>query len=289
MNIDTANRLKQLRQRSGLSQEDLAEKLSISRQAISKWERGEAAPDLENLITLSKLYNVTIDEILTGNKPNQSISEDQNNSSDDNTDTATNEDNSSNETESKTENCDCDKDNKAEYENPTKDYVHISPKNGIHVHTVDGDHVDISLKDGVQVHSKDGDDVDISFGGGVKINNKDFSEMYSQHRKKHGIYHALNVFPYPVLTVIIYLLLGFLTTNGFSYGWLVFLTIPLYYTFIKAIHERNAHIFAYPVLVVIIYLYAGMIHDIWHPTWVLFLTVPLYYCIVDGLNRMRSK
>lgn len=64
MNIEIANRLAALRKENGLSQEDLAAKLSISRQAISKWERAESSPDTDNLIALAKLYNISIDSLL---------------------------------------------------------------------------------------------------------------------------------------------------------------------------------------------------------------------------------
>ena len=64
MNIEIANRLVQLRKQHGLSQEELAEKLGISRQAISKWERAESSPDTDNLISIAKLYNVSLDELL---------------------------------------------------------------------------------------------------------------------------------------------------------------------------------------------------------------------------------
>lgn len=69
MNVETANRLQMLRKQNNLSQEELAEKLGISRQAVSKWERAEASPDTDNLISLAKLYGVTLDELLrTENK-----------------------------------------------------------------------------------------------------------------------------------------------------------------------------------------------------------------------------
>ncbi len=64
MNIEIANRLVNLRKSNHLSQEALAEKLGISRQAVSKWERAEASPDTDNLILLSKLYHVSLDELL---------------------------------------------------------------------------------------------------------------------------------------------------------------------------------------------------------------------------------
>ena len=64
MNIEIANRLVNLRKSNYLSQEALAEKLGISRQAVSKWERAEASPDTDNLIQLAKLYHVSLDELL---------------------------------------------------------------------------------------------------------------------------------------------------------------------------------------------------------------------------------
>lgn len=65
MNIKVANRLVELRKKSGLSQEQLADKLGLSRQAVSKWERAEASPDTDNLICLAKIYNVSLDELLS--------------------------------------------------------------------------------------------------------------------------------------------------------------------------------------------------------------------------------
>lgn len=56
--------LQLLRKRQGLTQEDLAKQLSITRQAISKWETGDTIPDLEVLLKLSKIYQITINEIL---------------------------------------------------------------------------------------------------------------------------------------------------------------------------------------------------------------------------------
>lgn len=53
-----------LRKRSGMSQEDLAEKLYVSRQAVSRWEAGSAQPDSSNILQLSKLFDVTTDYLL---------------------------------------------------------------------------------------------------------------------------------------------------------------------------------------------------------------------------------
>ena len=64
MNVETADRLTMLRKKRGYSQEQLAEKLGVSRQAVSKWERAEASPDTDNLIALAKIYEISLDELL---------------------------------------------------------------------------------------------------------------------------------------------------------------------------------------------------------------------------------
>lgn len=53
-----------LRKKMGLSQEELAEKLNVSRQAVSRWEVGSAQPDASNVLQLSKLFGVTADYLL---------------------------------------------------------------------------------------------------------------------------------------------------------------------------------------------------------------------------------
>lgn len=56
--------LVKLRKAKGWSQEDLADKLGLSRQAISKWEVGSSKPDIDNVIKLSKLFSISIDELV---------------------------------------------------------------------------------------------------------------------------------------------------------------------------------------------------------------------------------
>ena len=59
-----SEKLYKLRKNSGLSQEQLAEKLNVSRQAISKWESGTAVPESEKLVTISNYYGVSVDYLL---------------------------------------------------------------------------------------------------------------------------------------------------------------------------------------------------------------------------------
>ena len=61
-------KLKMLRKEKNLTQEELAEKLNVSRQAITKWENGDGTPDIENLKQVSVLFNTTIDELVKEEK-----------------------------------------------------------------------------------------------------------------------------------------------------------------------------------------------------------------------------
>lgn len=59
-----ADKIKYLRKENNMTQEDLANKLNVSRQTISKWETNTAIPDADNIVAISKLFNITTDELL---------------------------------------------------------------------------------------------------------------------------------------------------------------------------------------------------------------------------------
>jgi transcriptional regulator with XRE-family HTH domain len=64
MNI--GKKIHEIRQQKNITQEQLAKDLAISRQAVSKWESGKAIPDIENLMYISNLYDVSLDELIKG-------------------------------------------------------------------------------------------------------------------------------------------------------------------------------------------------------------------------------
>ena len=64
MNI--GKRIQEIRRQQNITQEQLAKDLAISRQAVSKWESGKAIPDIENLMYISNLYHVSLDELVKG-------------------------------------------------------------------------------------------------------------------------------------------------------------------------------------------------------------------------------
>lgn len=62
--MDFGDRLKQIRTSQGLSQEQLAEKIGVSRQAITKWETKRGLPDVENMVILAEIFKITLDELV---------------------------------------------------------------------------------------------------------------------------------------------------------------------------------------------------------------------------------
>ena len=67
--MSIADRIQTLRKSKGISQEELADKVGVSRQAVSKWESGQSAPDIEKIILLSGFFGVTTDFLLKGIEP----------------------------------------------------------------------------------------------------------------------------------------------------------------------------------------------------------------------------
>ena len=263
MNIETANRLLQYRKKMGLSQEELADKIGVSRQAVSKWERAEASPDTDNLIELSKVYGVSLDEMLRGESEAEKPAEDK----------AQAEEQPGSEGAA----AEAEADASTDFEvSDGKDHVHVG-FGGIHIHDKDGTKVDID-RHGIFVNEKGEQKVYTDEDGHI---HKSAEVAAAEQADKAVRKSKWKLFPYPVLTIIAYLLFGFFgVMGGWAYGWIVFLTIPLYYTLVEAILRRKAKIFCYPVLALIVFLVLGFAFGLWHPGWIVFLTVPLYYWIV---------
>lgn len=62
--MNFSDKLQILRKNKGLTQEELADKLNVSRAAVAKWEAGQSYPDIANLIQLSEMMNVTVDYLV---------------------------------------------------------------------------------------------------------------------------------------------------------------------------------------------------------------------------------
>lgn len=206
MTIEIADRLCAYRKHFGYSQEQLAEKIGVSRQAVSKWERAEASPDTDNLILLSEIYGVTLDDLLNTDPVRKS-------------------------------------ENTVQADDVSEDKVSFNKdiheeENG-HVHTdKDGN---IAFEANESPFLKQWNrfpwallccaaylimgfcDILGGWGRGWMV----FLTIPLYHSLGHAVAeHNPRHFYYPVLILLIYLFLGF-----WHYSWVLFLTIPLYYAF----------------------------------------------------------
>lgn len=73
--MNLGENIHRLRTEKNMSQGDLADALDVSRQSVSKWENNSAVPELEKLIKMSELFGVTLDELVSGNAPQQETTE----------------------------------------------------------------------------------------------------------------------------------------------------------------------------------------------------------------------
>lgn len=73
MSIGT--KLYELRKKKGLSQEEVADKLKVSRQTVSKWETDQSMPEFDKIVPICELYSITADELLTGIKKEEELEE----------------------------------------------------------------------------------------------------------------------------------------------------------------------------------------------------------------------
>ena len=72
MNI-VSNSIKKLREEKGMTQEELAEKLNVTRQAVSNWETGRTQPDIETLTRLAEVFDVSVERIIYGSERKERI------------------------------------------------------------------------------------------------------------------------------------------------------------------------------------------------------------------------
>jgi transcriptional regulator with XRE-family HTH domain len=281
MTLETANRLYELRKKNNLSQEELAEKLGVSRQAVSKWERSEASPDTDNLIALAKIYGLTLDELVYGEREE---------------DKGAKADEAQEEKEE-----DASLKNEDVYINidDGEDKVTIG-KDGILVEEKDGTRVKINVNEKlmkkifskIEEHIDDDDDDDDDYEYDCDYDYADDDKTIvgiklNKHSSKTRFWLEV---PYPIICVVAYLIFGcYDICGGWALSWIIFVTVPVYYSFVEAIYKKRFAEFAYPVFAACVYLYLGMYHGNWHPSWLIFVTIPVYYPIAEALDKMIKQ
>jgi len=214
MNVEIANKLVNLRKQLGLSQEGLAEKIGVSRQAVSKWERSESSPDTENLIALSKIYGVSIDEMLdydvNTEMAEKTVSKNESYSFSDLDDTGIYKD------DSKEEPKDTDDD---------ETYT-VKSENKLENNSLKSFPIAVLV---TIIYLFLGIVFNLWHPGWLIFLMIPIFHVFVSPMKKGERWKSL---PYPVVCVVIFMLLGFLF-DGWYYAWLIFLTIPLWSYFVK--------------------------------------------------------
>lgn len=300
MNLKIANRLVQLRKEHGLSQDALADKLGVSRQAISKWECGETAPDTDNLIALAELYDVTLDSLLGYERGARSNFHEE--KCENTVETEILEEEPEYKEEPNSESTDS---NESERENfaegnfsfrfhKENNEENERKKGGAHFgkggFTFDGDNgetVHISPR-GIFVENER-EKVDVSWSG-IHVAKKDGSATWWEPDKGFPFANTFwSKLPdiegvWFLLTVVGYLLMGFLL-NAWHPAWLIFFAVPV----LGGLTRPWKYMGTFPLIIAGVYLTLGFVGGWWHPGWVVFFAIPVFYIIMEFVRKKVWK
>lgn len=302
MDIYTANKLVELRKANNLSQEELAQHLNISRQAVSKWERAESSPDTDNLIALAKLYRISLDELLEVNVKTFVCenNETQENSrkiislrkeDDDGINQIFSERTSSANDGEIYPQAESIKEEYPRAENVEKIYPDNSGNASFNANNYAVPPVQPNIQTFDNMNSIDTQ----SKKKKKKIRFIDMNS-YDNGENSNINFRLLYLFPYYAVAAIIFFVLACSDLGYIRIGWadlrdmsyLSFLTIPLYYTGVAALQKRNLNCFCYPVLAVILMLLG--IHITGSGASLAALaTIPFYYFGVEVHNTRKKN
>lgn len=227
MNIEVANRLAELRKKSGLSQEQLAEQLGISRQAISKWERAESSPDTDNLIALARLYGVSLDALV--NMSDEAAEDER----------------------------------FARQAAEPAPEPEPDPHQESHVAHVFGRRFDVNLYAFpfpvfiVALYLLLGFFLRLWHPGWLL-----FLTIPIYYTAIDGDHFDLNHVPYPLLVVPMYAIMG-VAWNWWHPGWLIFLTIPIYYTVMHNRIQSGINLLLMSIMVLAVFSMLGWAMGSW--------------------------
>ena len=310
MNVEIAERLAARRKQAGLSQEALAEKLGVSRQAVSKWERSESSPDTDNLIALARLYGVSLDELLY---VDDAIADDVAFEAEDRAGgwAAAGASAPGGSDAPGDPNAPADPDAPGDPDAPAdpavdtapgdasgKGKVRITPA-GIHVE--DGpDYVHVSWREGVHVvDGAKGEEVRVGWDG-VHVRGHDAAGHVFDHEGPGDPFdwHTASTFrqawlrfPFWLVAILAYLLLG-IFQDAWGPALFLFFTVPVYYVLGVAIDERRiapAVCALYPLGVTAWFLWMAFINNAWHPAWAIFLTIPVVECLTVYCSKAWQR
>lgn len=283
MTIELANRLVEFRKKFGFSQEELANKLKVSRQSISNWESGEVTPSIDYLKELAIIYGVSLDDLVSSEKSVEEVLNKKGKSADQTTDNKNASNSNSTKTNFKTNGF---------YVKDGENTVNIS-RDGIFVDSEDGEQVRID-KRGININKGDKETCYerndsgnyVSFDNDIKSVTKVYSKARNRKKLSNKIEGIITGCSVLIITVI-YFLLGFLlrNVNGWAVYWTLFILIPVPGNLLSAIIRRRFCNAPVPLIITFTYLFLGMRFGLWHPWWLLFLIIPIYYTIFGPVDK----
>lgn len=301
MDVDIAKRLADRRRAAGFTQEELAEKLGVSRQAVSKWECSESSPDTDNLISLARLYDVSLDDLLYTDVERdcidaaggQGVGEE---GGAEEPDAAGRADTHADEG--------ADDGDALGDEPATGDAAESREGDGTThigldgIHVEDGkDYVHINWRDGVNViDGKKGDHVHVGWDG-IHINDREFDNLADANaymgtgKKGSSFLRTWNRFPFPLVVLIAYILVG-LVYEAWGYGLFLIAAIPVYYALGGLFGAKRIAAFfctLYVVGAICWFCYMAFVCNQPHPAWVVFLTIPLVGWLCGALSHWWRK
>lgn len=302
MDVDIAKRLADRRRAAGFTQEELAEKLGVSRQAVSKWECSESSPDTDNLISLARLYDVSLDDLLYTDVERdgvdaaggQGVGEEGGAEEPDAADRAdTHADDGVDDGHAPGDDPATIDDDAESREGDGTTHIGLD---GIHVE--DGkDYVHINWRDGVNViDGKKGDHVHVGWDG-IHINDREFDNLADANaymgtgKKGSSFLRTWNRFPFPLVVLIAYILVG-LVYEAWGYGLFLIAAIPVYYALGGLFGAKRIAAFfctLYVVGAICWFCYMAFVCNQPHPAWVVFLTIPLVGWLCGALSHWWRK
>lgn len=293
MDEGIARRLAARRKQAGLSQEALADKLGVSRQAVSKWERAESLPDTDNLIALAAIYGLTLDELLwreagesdsqvsqpasdaaktSGASAGEGFSQGKPDAAEDGRDDGRRDSIADDDqAEASTDGTAFESsrnDNDAESgkndgAGDGDDYAHVSFRDGIHVRDAKkGEEVHIGWN-GVHVtNRKKGEEVHVGWDG-VHVEQPNASGTTDNPKSVH------------------------VDSSGVIIGEQHFENWREAHKAYKRKPERTWRSFPFPIVILVAYVLLGLFANAWVPGLMLAFAVPAYYVIGNAWEKRR--
>lgn len=270
MDLFTAKKLTTLRKYYSLSQEALAEKAGISRQAVSKWERGEASPDTDNLFTLSKIYSVSIDDLLGDMTAEEIIASIE---------------------KQKEEEKTAENPATVDIKGTATEVVNEIPVAATKNHKENPINTDSEKQD--IPHSSAPENKPLNESAASASEPEIPSRKNKKRRKEKpqplypGTAKNMLKFPYIIAAAIVYIIIGY-TAKIWHPTWLIFLTVPAYYLTVPAFFAptKKKILMRLPAYyyIIMLYIFLGILFGLWAKTWILFLFIPVYYWVVSMLK-----